>query len=138
MSIVGMLILTFQPYLFERYFGRSTNDVDHVSLVTLDLCWMLCSNIIFGYCFISRCTTSVSSSCKRQTISRWEILNFFPWNLTQQFGNRSTLHSTLWKLRTGHLLSSKLYFGKNFVKPTYLLKKLLNGNWFDEIFFQLE
>ena len=32
----------------------------------------------------------------------------------------------------GTLLS--LYFGKNIVKPMYLLKKLLNS-WFDEIFF---
>ena len=44
---------------------------------------------------------------------------------------RSTVHS-VWKLR--NLLS--LFFGKNFVKVTLLLKKLLNS-WFDDFFFSV-
>ena len=35
----------------------------------------------------------------------------------------------------GNLLS--LYFGLKFVKPTYLLKKIINS-WFDEFFFRWE
>ena len=52
-------------------------------------------------------------------------------------------HSTVWKLRKFTLTHSQCgncrnslshFFGKNFVKATFLLKKLVK-RWFDEIFF---
>ena len=46
--------------------------------------------------------------------------------------------ATVWKLYYGNLLTCHTYiFGRNFVKITFLLKKLLKS-WFDEIFFQCQ
>ena len=57
------------------------------------------------------------------TAREWTAIVFFPWNWIEvsQCGNCCDLVSHI--------------FGKNFVKVTFLLKKLLKS-WFDEIFFR--